>query len=77
MKRFFRVATLSRYVLVEATNETEARRLGETALRDLFPDLMQKTTVRSVALATDDEIEFWKWHHDMLARDRDQQNENS
>ena len=77
MKRFFRVATLSRYVLVEAADETEARQLGETALRDLFPDLMQKTTVRSVTLATDDEIKFWKWHEDMLARDRDQQNENS
>ena len=77
MKRFFRVATLSRYVLVEAADETEARQLGEAALRGLFPELMQKATVRSVVLATDDEIEFWKWHQDMLARDRDQQNENS
>ena len=70
MKRFYRVATLSRYVLVEAADETEAHQLGETALRELDPELMQKTTVRTVRPATEDEIEFWKWHQDLLARER-------
>jgi hypothetical protein len=72
MKRFFRVATLSRYVLVEAADETEARTLGESALRELFPDLMAKTTVRSVTFATAEDIELWRWHQDFLARERDQ-----
>jgi hypothetical protein len=73
MKRFYRVATLSRYVLVKAADETEAHQLGETALQELYPELMQKTTVRTVRLADDDEIELWKWHQDMLAREREQQ----
>ena len=76
MKRFYRVATLSRYVLVEAADETEARTLGETGLRELFPDLMAKTMVRSVTLATDEDIELWRWHQDFLARERDQQQGN-
>ena len=76
MKRFYRVATLSRYVLVEAVDESEAHQLGEAALQELDPELMQKTTVRTVKLATEDEIEFWKWHQDLLARER-QQTENS
>lgn len=74
MKRYWRVATLSKEVLVQAADETEARQLGEAALRDLDPELMQKTTVRTVRLATEDEIEFWKWHQDMLG---DQPTENS
>jgi hypothetical protein len=72
MKHFYRVATLSRYVLVEAADETEARTLGNTALRELFPELMAKTTVRSVTLATPEDIEPWRWHQDFLARERDQ-----
>jgi hypothetical protein len=76
MKRFYRVATLSRYVLVEAADETEARTLGETALRNLFPELMQKTTIRSVTLATAEDIELCQWHQDFLARERDQQQGN-
>ncbi len=66
----------SRYVLVEAEDETEARTLGESALRELFPELMAKTTVRSVTLATAEDIELWRWHQDFLARERDQQQGN-
>jgi hypothetical protein len=76
MKRFYRVATLSRYVLVEANDETEARTLGEVALGELFPELMRKALIRSVTLATAEDIELWKWHQDFLARERDQQSGN-
>ncbi len=74
MNHYWRVATLSKEVLVQAADETEARQLGEAAHRDLDPELMQKTTIRTVRLATEDEIEFWKWHQDLLG---DQQTENS
>ena len=63
--------------LVRAADETEARQLGEDALRDLDPELMRKTTIRTVRPASEDEIEFWKCHQDMLARERDQQTDNS
>ena len=43
---------------------------------DLFPDLMAKTTVRWVTLASAEDIELWRWHQDFLARERDQQQGN-
>jgi hypothetical protein len=78
MRRFYRVATLSRQVLVEATDETEARQLGGTALRKLYPRLWKNTPleIRTVVLATDDDIEFWHWHETMLTHERDQQIDN-
>lgn len=78
MKRFYRVATLSRQVLVEASDETEARQLGEVALRELYPRLWKNTLleIRTVVLATDDDIEFWNWHETNLARERDQHSDN-
>ena len=72
------VATLARYVLVEADDETQARELGRVALHDLYADLRQRLgtdvpiEIRTVREATEDEIELWTWHHEMLAREKQQ-----
>ena len=71
----FLVATLARYVLVDAENETQARELGQTALYDLYADLRAKygkevpVEIHTVRLATAEEIELWRWHHEMVARE--------
>ena len=70
------VATLARYVLVDAESENEARRLGQPALYDLYADVRERLgkdvpiEIRTVRPATDDEIDLWKWHHEMVAREQ-------
>ena len=70
---FFYVATRFRYVLVEATNETDARTAGTAALHDLYADLRQRLgkevpiDIHTIREATVSEIELWNWHHNMLA----------
>ena len=50
------VATLANYVLVNAANETDARELGRAALVELTGNATPN--VRTIRLATDDEIEL-------------------
>ena len=70
------VATLARYVLVDADDEPEARELGRSALHDLYGDLRERLgkevpiEIRTIREATQDEIDLWKWHHEMVARER-------
>jgi hypothetical protein len=59
------VATLARYVLVQAENEDDARRCGKAALREL--DANTPINIRTVRLATPDEIEFDRWHWQSVA----------
>ena len=59
------VATLARYVLVEAENESDARQRGHAALRELDANL--PINIRTVRLATADEIEFDRQHRLALA----------
>ena len=64
------VATLARYVLVDAENELDARELGYAALRTLYASdgrREEAITVRTVRPATHDEIELWRWHQEMVA----------
>lgn len=69
------VATLARYVLVEAEDESSARELGQTALHDLYADLRERygrdvpINILTIRHATESEIELWRWHHEMVARD--------
>jgi hypothetical protein len=66
------VATLARYVLVDADTESDARQRGCAALHDLYADdgrAGAAINVRTVRPATDDEIEQWRWHHRMVARE--------
>ena len=65
------VATLARYVLVEAKDETAAREAGMNALRELLaPEgRVAPIEIRLVRPATDEEIELQRWHDEMLARD--------
>ena len=72
------VATLARYVLVDAKDEAQARQIGRHALHDLYADLRERLgkdvpiDIRTVREATQDEIELWVWHHKMLAREKQQ-----
>lgn len=61
------VATLSRYVLVEATEEAEARRVGQAPLQELCGSATVQ--IRTVRPATDDEVEFWRWHVEKVAEE--------
>lgn len=69
------VATLARYVLVDAHNESDARERGYAALHDLYADLRERLgkdvpiNILTVRPATEREIELWRWHHEMLARE--------
>ena len=69
------VATLARYVLVDADNEFTARERGQAALYDLYADLRERLgrevsiNILTVRPATQDEIELWRWHHEMLSRE--------
>ena len=69
------VATLARYVLVDAESESEARRLGQPALYDLYADVRKRLgkdvpiEIRTVREATKEEIDLWDWHHKMLERE--------
>jgi hypothetical protein len=72
MKTYY-VATLARYVLVEADDETTAREVGQAALHTLYADVRERLgkevpiEIRTIREATRDEIELWNWHHQMLA----------
>jgi len=72
------VATLARYVVVEAKNEVQARERGAAALHELYADLRDKLgrevpiEIRTVRRATSDEIEMVRTHERMLANERRQ-----
>ncbi|MGE5195523.1 MAG: hypothetical protein ACM3U2_23770 [Deltaproteobacteria bacterium] len=67
----FYVATRARYVLVEAADEAEARRLGKAALQQLHAEVAQHigrdlpVEIHVVRPATEDEIELQNWHREM------------
>jgi hypothetical protein len=66
----FYIATLARYVLVDADNESDARERGFAALRDLYADdgrAGAAINIRTVRPATDDEIELQGWHTEYVA----------
>jgi hypothetical protein len=68
------VATMVRYVLVEAENESQARERGKAALEELYAELRQRhpaiqLEIRTVRPATIDEIEFCRWNEETLARE--------
>ncbi|MFN0054693.1 MAG: hypothetical protein ACKV0T_21180 [Planctomycetales bacterium] len=71
------VATLARYVLVEAESEAQARELGHAALHDLYADLRERwgkevpIEIRTIREAATDEIDLWKWHQQMLAKENE------
>jgi len=69
------VATLARYVLVDADNDSDARERGHAALHELYADLRERLgrdvpiNILTIRPATEDEIELWRWHHEMVARE--------
>jgi hypothetical protein len=67
------VATLARYVLVDAKNELDAREQGNAALREMYAAggrSGEAINIRTVRPATDDEIELGRWHRENLASER-------
>ncbi|HVJ67063.1 MAG TPA: hypothetical protein VM510_03705 [Caulifigura sp.] len=69
------VATLARYVIVEAADEAEANLKGKAALWDLYADVRERAgwavpiTIQTVRPATEDECELWDWHHARVAEE--------
>lgn len=67
------VATLARYVLIEADDEQAARSQGAAALHDLYADIRERLDrdvpieIHTIRPATSDEIALWQWHHEMVA----------
>jgi len=70
----FYVATRARYVIVEAADEAEARRLGQPALQELHAEIAHRlgrdvpVQIHVVRPATDDETELWRWHQELLGQ---------
>ncbi len=70
------VATLARYVLVDADDEAQARELGHATLYELYADVREKlgrevpVEIRTVRPATDDEVQLQFWHHELLASEQ-------
>lgn len=61
------VATLARYVLVDAANKEDAVEKGRQALHALYPDIRERLgqevpiNIKTVRLATNDEFELLNW----------------
>jgi hypothetical protein len=66
------VATRSRYIVVEAANESDARRIALPDLQRLQAEVSAPigrdlpTVIHVVRPATDDEIEMDRWSRDLL-----------
>ena len=69
------VATLARYVLVEASSEAEARHRGHDWRYNLYADLRERLgndvpiNILTVRPATDSEIDLQQFHDEMVARE--------
>lgn len=69
------VATRIRYVLVEATDEADARTVGHTALQGLYTELEGRLgrrvpiDIRTARLATNDELAFMSWLNETSAKE--------
>jgi hypothetical protein len=74
-KTTYLVATLARYVLVDAANEDEARSLGQVALHDLYADVRERQgkevpiNILTVRPATREEIDLQRSHDEIMARE--------
>ena len=72
------VATIARYVLVNARDEAEASRLGRPALYELYADMRERLgrehpiVIHTVRRATEGEVEQWNWHYEMVAKENAQ-----
>ena len=73
------VATLARYVVIDAENGVQARERGAAALHELYADVRARygrevpIEIRVVRPATTDEIEMVRFHERMLANERRRQ----
>lgn len=71
------VATVARYVLVDADNEVAAREIGAPKLHELYADLRAKLgrgvpiNICTVRRATEHEIELQRFHDEMVSRERE------
>lgn len=69
------VATLARYVLVEAENEAQARERGLPALHALYADVRAKAghvvpiNILTVRPASEDEIQLQRWQVETVTKE--------
>jgi hypothetical protein len=74
MMNTYYVATLAKYAVVEAADESTIRVAGHAALYDLYADDRERQghvvpiEIRTVRLVTAEEIEDLKWHQEKLVR---------
>lgn len=69
MRKYY-VATLSRYVIVDATGEATARDAGHAALVELCADRPDMPiNILTIRLATEGEVDLWNTHRDNVASD--------
>ena len=67
MNKYY-VATLSRYVIVDATDEATAREAGREALAELYSEGDQ-INILTIRLATDAEVDICNTHQENVARE--------
>ena len=72
-KSTFYVATRTRYVLIDAESETEARTEGKVKLQWLYTEEglpnASSIDIHVIRIATDDEIELWNSHCENFKRE--------
>lgn len=74
MRKYY-VATLSRYVIVDASGEATARDAGHAALVELCADRPDMPiNILTIRLATDSEVDLWNTHQANLARESARRN---
>ena len=80
MKMYF-VSAGFRYVLVEARNEEQARTLAMPKLTELYADMLERfgdqyqINIHTVREATPEEVDLWRWHHEMIRQDQEKNKE--
>lgn len=71
-----------RYVLVDARNKEQARTLAMPKLIELYADMLERfgsqypINIHTVREATPEEVELWRWHHEMIRKDAERRNLN-
>jgi len=69
------VATVTRYVIVNAKEEADACELAKPMLHELYADIRERLgrevpiNIHTVRPATNEEITQWNWHWEMVAKE--------
>ena len=76
------VAAGFRYVLVDASDESQARDFATPKLLELYADARERLgdqfeiEIHTVREATPEEIDLWNWHHEMVRKEQEWRKKN-